>query len=79
MPELDKSRLMTLAAGGRTLPLVHRYGCLPLSRKRAYLPSVGSCTVLEKRSDIVYMVQLVKQNRVVVLHQDRLTHHFGRT
>lgn len=33
---------------------------------------VGPCTVLERLSDVVYRVRLVKRNRVVVLHRDRL-------
>ena len=33
---------------------------------------VGPCTVLERLSDVVYRVRLIKRNRVVVLHRDRL-------
>ncbi|KAI3373158.1 hypothetical protein L3Q82_006121 [Scortum barcoo] len=33
---------------------------------------IGPCTVLERLSDVVYRVRLVKRNRVVVLHRDRL-------
>lgn len=40
---------------------------------------VGPCTVLERLSDVVYRVRLVKRNRVVVLHRDRLApyHHLA--
>lgn len=40
---------------------------------------VGPCTVLEKLSDVVYRVRLLKRNRVVVLHCDRLAPYRPRT
>uniref|UniRef100_UPI000D31CB94 uncharacterized protein LOC112431755 n=1 Tax=Maylandia zebra TaxID=106582 RepID=UPI000D31CB94 len=48
-----------------------------LERKKGLSPKlmsqwVGPCTVLERLSDVVYRERLVKRNRVVVLHRDRL-------
>uniref|UniRef100_A0A669C557 Gypsy retrotransposon integrase-like protein 1 n=1 Tax=Oreochromis niloticus TaxID=8128 RepID=A0A669C557_ORENI len=66
----------TRCKGEGLLPGQHVWVYSP-ERKKGLSPKlmsqwVGPCTVLERLSDVVYRVRLVKRNRVVVLHRDRL-------
>ncbi|CAI5678294.1 unnamed protein product [Oreochromis niloticus] len=66
----------TRCKGEGLLPGQHVWVYSP-ERKKGLSPKlmsqwVGPCTVLERLSDVVYRVRLVKRNRVVVLHCDRL-------